>query len=310
MKLVIVVPVFNDWVSLDRLLKEVRSVVVDRDMEVSVLVVNDDSSVAPPGEWHSEIPCKILHLTCNLGHQRAIAIGLSQLAESFTFDAVLVMDADGEDKPQDIVHLLEASQQNPDAIVVARRDKRSEGKAFRLGYQLYQWIFRLFTGQRLPFGNFCLIPGDVLRRVVFQGSLWNHLAATILRSRFEIVMVSTERGVRYAGEPKMNVGSLVLLGLSAVSVYSDVALLRTLFVSLLLSILTVVGISITMILRLFSEVFIPGWASYGIASMTVVLVQCLIVSASVLFIVLSNRSNRGFIPARHFKDYVLRIDSV
>jgi glycosyltransferase involved in cell wall biosynthesis len=309
MKVVIVTPVFNDWDSLTKLSADIETAMQELDVEYTLLAVNDDSPT-PPQPDAIKGPWRILHLTCNLGHQRAIAVGLAHLAEEEEFDAVVVMDADGEDRPDYIPQLIERHQSDPDAIVVARRDKRSEGRAFRLGYQLYQLMFRVFTGRHLPFGNFCLLPADAVRRLVFQESLWNHLAATILRSRFRVVMLGTARGARYAGRSTMNTGSLVLLGLSAIAVYSDIALMRTLLASFMLSMAAIAGIVLATFIRLFTEMAIPGWASGVVGSMSIILVQCLVVSVFLLFIVLANRSQRGFIAARHYHDYVMKVEAL
>ena len=310
MKLIIVTPVYNDWSSFNTLLGDIDVALKDSGVEYTVLAVNDDSSELPPENLKPSVPCEVLHLTCNLGHQRAIAIGLAQIADNAEFDAAIVMDSDGEDLPRYLPELLTANSENPEAIIAARRDKRSEGRAFRFGYRIYQLIFRLFTGQRLSFGNFCLMPAAVVKRLVYQESIWNHLAATILRSRFEVKMISTERGDRYAGESRMNFGSLVLLGLSAVSVYNDIALLRTLVASLVLSGLAVAGIFMTTFVRMFTDLAIPGWASNVVGSMTIILIQALVISVFVLFIVLANRSQRGFVAARHYQDYVLDIEEI
>ncbi|MBO6701444.1 MAG: glycosyltransferase [Pseudomonadales bacterium] len=308
MKIVIVTPVFNDWTSFKKLSREIdASLASEEDVDYTMLVINDDSSVIPNLE---DVPSKVrlLHLTCNLGHQRAIAVGLSHLADEEEFDAVIVMDADGEDKPSDLPRMLQAHRKKQGAIVVARRDKRSEGGTFRLGYSIYRAMFRLFTGKHLPFGNFSLIPSGAVRRLVYEESIWNHLAATILKSRFELVMLSTQRGQRYQGQSQMNLSSLTLLGLSAISVYSDLALLRTLIGSLAMSSVAVLGIFVTTYIRLFTDFAIPGWASDVVGSMAIILFQSLVLSVFLLFIVLSNRSQRGFVAARHYEDYVLLIE--
>lgn len=309
MKVVILTPVFNDWDSFSQLVSHIKAAMSDLDVDYSILAVNDDSSESPDLSGF-DVPCQVLNLTCNLGHQRAIAVGLARLADVEDFDAVIVMDADGEDKPEYIPELIDLHQQSPEAIVVARRDKRSESGAFRLGYQLYRMIFRLCTGRSLRFGNFCLIPKKVVQRLVFQESIWNHLAATILRSRFELIMLSTERGERYTGKTNMNFGSLVLLGLSAVSVYGDIAVLRILFGSFFLSAAAVTGIVAAIAIRLLTDTAIPGWASNVVGSMSIILVQSVIVSVLLLFIMLSNRSQRGFVAARHYQEYVLNVTNV
>ncbi len=308
MDLVIVTPVFNDWQSFGRLCQDIERALAGEDVSYRILAVNDDSPESPD---MSELPenVQVLNMTCNLGHQRAIAVGLAHLAETAQFDAVVVMDADGEDKASDLPRLLAAHRAEPASIVVARRDQRSEGGTFKLGYRVYRAMFRLFTGKHLPFGNFSLLPADAVRRLTYQESIWNHLAATMLKSRFDIVMISTARGDRYTGQSQMNLSALTLLGLSAISVYSDLALLRTLFGSLVLSLIALLGIAVTTYIRLFTSLAVPGWASDVVGSMSIILVQCLIVSVFLLFIVLANRSHRGFVAARHYRDYVLSIES-
>jgi len=309
MKVVILTPVFNDWASLSQLVSHIKQVMSEVDVGYSILAVNDDSS-EPPDLSGLDVPCKVLNLTCNLGHQRAIAIGLAQLSDAEEFDAVIVMDADGEDKPEYIPELIAKYQQSPEAIVVARRDKRSESGTFRLGYNLYRMMFRLCTGRNLRFGNFCLIPRLAAQRLVFQESIWNHMAATILRSRFELIMLPTERGERFSGQTSMNFGSLILLGLSAVSVYVDVAVLRILFGSFFLGAVAITGIVAAIAIRLLTDAAIPGWASTVVGSMVIILVQSVIVSVLLLFVMLSNRSQRGFVAARHYQEYVLNVTNV
>lgn len=314
LKLAIVTPVLDDWEVLTQLLQDLdRALAPLAASGFSVhLVAVDDGSAQTPDEL--PVPqggviesVELLRLNCNLGHQRAIAIGLSWLVANRTFDAVVVMDADGEDRPDDVRRLIEAHKLKPDHICVARRDQRSEGPLFQIGYRLYRLLFRLLTGQTLPFGNFCLIPRPVAERIIYHDNLWNHLAATILRSRFLVHLEPTARGHRYAGDAKMNPRALVLLGLSAVSVFSDFAVLRTLTASFALSVLTVIGILSTVVIRLFTDLAIPGWATTMVGWLVVVLIQCLVVSVFVLFIVLASRSQRSFIPARHFDDYVLDV---
>jgi uncharacterized membrane protein YhaH (DUF805 family) len=136
------------------------------------------------------------------------------------------------------------------------------------------------------------------------------MAATILRSRFELIMLPTERGERFSGQTSMNFGSLILLGLSAVSVYVDVAVLRILFGSFFLGAVAITGIVAAIAIRLLTDAAIPGWASTVVGSMVIILVQSVIVSVLLLFVMLSNRSQRGFVAARHYQEYVLNVTNV
>jgi len=317
LRLIIVCPVFNDWESFSKLVNNIDNTLSAKNIDISILAVNDASTekiLIDKGEFLKDLnvvnAIEVLHLNCNLGHQRAIAVGLADLVARKSFDVVVVMDSDGEDRPEDLPALLDEYNRGSDRIIVARRDKRSEGNIFKIGYCIYKLLFRIMTGKQISFGNFCLIPSAILKSLVYMDNLWIHLPATILRSRFPIVMVSTKRGKRYVGDPKMNMHSLALLGLSAFSVYSDVVLLRTLFALLSMSIFTVVGIGIVTLICFFTDLVIPGWTLGVVGLLAVILVQFFVISIFVLFIILANRSQRTFIPAKHYSDFVLKLDVI
>ena len=108
----------------------------------------------------------------------------------------------------------------------------------------------------------------------------------------------------------MNMHSLALLGLSAVAVHGDVALLRTLYASLSMSLVSVIGIGIITLIHIFTDLPIPGWVAYVVGLLVIIFVQCLAASIFVLLIILSNRSQRTFIPAKHYSDFVLKLDII
>lgn len=312
MKLTIVTPVYNDWESAFTLIRNIDQTLADRDIDVSVVMIDDGSAIEIPERTapFANLSCineiEVVKLQCNLGHQRAIAVGLSDIMARRDFDAVVVMDCDGEDSPDDIPAMLDEYSKDDSKIIVARRDKRSEGLMFRTGYLIYRLIFRILIAENIHFGNFSLIPRALLSKLVHNENLWNHLAATILRSNLPVKMIPTRRGNRYAGESKMNLRSLVLLGLSAMAVYRDVALIRTLFMALLLIFVTLLGLLAVIGLKFFmpATIIIPGWASDVFGSLVVILLQGLLATALVLFITLGNRAQKMFLPARDYPDYL------
>lgn len=310
MKLTIITPVYNDWESAFALISKIDQVLFDRDIDVSVVMIDDGSSVEmpEPGKLCAGISfikkIEIVKLQCNLGHQRAIAVGLTDIYTQKDFDAVVVMDCDGEDNPVDIRVMLEEYAKDKAKIIVARRDKRSEGYWFRFSYVIYRSIFRILAAQNIHFGNFCLIPKTALSKLVHNENLWNHLAATILRSKLPMRMIPTRRGNRYAGESKLDTHGLVLLGLSAMAVYRDVALVRALFATLLLIGLTLVGITIVTGIKFFTSMAIPGWTSDVFGSLSVILLQGVLATGLVLFIILGDRGQKMFLPARDCLDYI------
>src|SRR5262249_6395913 len=152
--------------------------------------------------------------------QRAIAVGLVDVAGRADLDGVIVMDCDGEDRPSDAAVLLAASGERPGQIVLAHRSRRSETRVFKIGYFIYKLTFRLLTGHWVSFGNFSVLPAWAVKRLVYMPDLWNNLPSALLRSRIPYSIVPTVRGTRYAGTSKMNLPALIVHGLSAMSVYT------------------------------------------------------------------------------------------
>jgi len=226
--LCIVVPVYNDWTSFGVLLEKLNAVA--KTLPVSLLVLGiDDGSTEPQPEWAEEgggkgkwealAGVQIVQLAANVGHQRAIAIGLCVAVEDHDRDAVLVMDGDGEDPPEAIATLLEPAATAKDFCIVAQRRKRTENATFQVSYLVYKAVFRTVTGKKISFGNFSLTSRSYVRRLVMIPDLWNNLAAAILRSRLPVTRVPVDRGHRYAGKSKMNFVSLIVHGMSGISVY-------------------------------------------------------------------------------------------
>jgi glycosyltransferase involved in cell wall biosynthesis len=307
----ILTPLYNDWEALGLLLERIHAVVPESlRREVSVVVVNDCSTLDPPA-LPTVLPLRILHLSRNVGHQKAIALGLAYLAKEGTSGRIVVMDSDGEDRPEDIPRLVEASRQAPERIIFAHRSKRSEGPAFRIFYQVYKLVFRLLTGKVITFGNFSVIPARLARKLAHVSEIWNHFPGGIIRSRLPYASVPIERGTRLAGESKMNFVSLVLHGMSAISVHLDATAVRLLIASCLLIVLAGVGIVVVSFIRLFiSEWAFPNWATTLVTAFFIVILQAFFISLFMLFTVLSYRTQRHFIPALDYPDFIERVETL
>jgi glycosyltransferase involved in cell wall biosynthesis len=307
----ILIPLYNDAESLNTLLAEL-SIALGKltDHRFSVLIVDDGSSEVIHFQNAALFPTEILRLQRNIGHQKAISIGLAWVKENKPCDNVLVMDSDGEDRPEDAVALLNALPGNPGKIIFAQRKSRQEGNRFRLFYKLYKLFFRILTGQRIAFGNFMVMPKGVLDKAVFYSEIWSHIAGGLLKAGLPYTAIETHRGKRYAGKSKMNFTSLLLHGLGAIAVFMEVIATRLLIFSLLL-----IGLSLTAILALvgiktFSDYAIPGWTSTVVSAMLIVLLQSFLLSLFTIFLYLSSQSQRKFIPAHHYKDYTGAIETI
>jgi polyisoprenyl-phosphate glycosyltransferase len=247
----------------------------------------------------------------NLGHQRAIAIGLCRLREVEDCDLIVVMDADGEDKPDDIPRLVQAIVDQEDAdVVFAERKRRSENITFRLGYHSYRLLHRLLVGFPIRFGNFSVIRRRALERLVVAQEVWNHYAASVVRLRIPFTLIPTERGERLAGKSTMNTEFLVMHGLSAMSVFSDRIGVRLLIMSALAAIATMAGILAVLVIRLVTMpaspgFATPGWATLSAGFLLVLLIQFVSSSLIFVFVVLLGRQGSGFCPMLDYAPFIL-----
>lgn len=171
-------------------------------------------------------------------------------------------------------------------------------------YKIYKILFRVLTGKTISFGNFCLIPKAVLDRIVNQPDLWNNIPSTITRSNFPIKKIESERGKRYQGKSKMNFSSLFVLGLSAFSVYIDLLIIRVILLWLMLIAIIFLSIIVLLILKVFTELTIPGWTSIMLGNMFLFLGQSVIIGFFTLTTFLNNRTANKIIPAKNYRDYI------
>ncbi|WP_460673028.1 glycosyltransferase [Larkinella ripae] len=311
-KIYILLPLFEDWEALELLLKKISKTVEAAILQRLHFLIIDDCSAknftTPPADVGQSL--SILRLYRNVGHQKAIAIGLSYLADQPEQHITIVMDSDGEDQPEDIGRFLKASLEQPGQIIFARRTKRQESWVFRSSYWAYKLVFKILTGKVITFGNFSLIPPELLKKLVHVSDIWNNYPGGIIRSRLPYTSIPIERGARLAGQSKMNFTSLVLHGLSAISVLIDTTAVRILLFCI--SAVTIfIAVLITVVfLHLVEEITVPGWVNYVALTFFVVLLQALLISLLLIFIVLTYRTKLHFIPAKQFGDFVERLERV
>lgn len=311
------IPILDDWNSLALLLPLLDENLALDNLAVEVIAVDDGSSLQFDRAQFAALKLKnvgqisVLELKRNLGHQRAITIGLAFAAAERDCTAVLVMDGDGEDDPADILKLLDKCRASGfTRMIFARRSKRSEGLVFRVFYQLYTRFFKLLTGQRIRVGNFSIVPRRVLRRLVVVSEVWNHYAVGALKARVPYEEIDTRRGRRLSGKSKMNFVSLVTHGLSAVSVYGDIVGVRLLLGTSVLIVLSLAGVLIVFAIRLVTELAIPGWASYLSALLLIILMQAVTLSLFFIFLILNNRNSAGFLPERDYQHFIQTVHRI
>lgn len=292
----LVVPVYNDWTSFSVLLGELDRAAASLPFRIFVSAIDDGSSEASESQLFGCRPpmhlegVEVVHLLVNLGHQRAIAVGLCLSVDDADSDAVLVMDGDGEDRPQTIRILAEPAAPMKDFCIVARRRGREETLVFKTGYQIYKFVFKIFTGKTINFGNFSFFSIGYVRRLVIVPDLWNNLPAAVLRSRLPVTQIAVDRGRRYAGHSKMNLTSLIMHGLSGISVYADTIFVRLLLLSLFLAVVSVITVVVLFVLRIaFPAHATPGWATTVSFGLIIIILQTLFTALSSALMLLNSR---------------------
>jgi glycosyltransferase involved in cell wall biosynthesis len=308
--IVILIPLYNDWSACRLLLSALDDALTGTIAGARVVLVDDGSSLPAPADFLVErlrvlTRVDLIQLRRNLGHQRAIAVGLAYVWEHVPCETIVLMDSDGEDDPLDVPRLLaKYAEESGSKIIFAERTKRSESWSFILFYRIYRALHRLLVGMSVRVGNFSAIPRGRLESLIVVSELWNHYAAAVVKSRQPFETVPTRRADRLAGRSRMDFVRLVVHGLSAISVFGDIIGVRLLVATLVLIALTIAGLIATVFLRLATDLPIPGWATSTFGILTVILFQAVMLSIQFSFIVLGGRQGTSFLPCRDYAYFV------
>ena len=314
-RIVILIPVFRDWDSASLLCRALDQQCAQLgDVAAQVLLIEDGSPDGTTG-WEPFRPQHLaaidaLRLRRNLGHQRAIAVGLCYVYDHVSCDAVLIMDGDGEDRPEDAIPLLQKAAENPRRILFAERRKRLEGPVFQGGYALYRYLHKVLTGIPVRVGNFSVVPHSALRRLTVMAELWNHYTGAVFRSQLPFDTTPIDRGSRYRGHSHMNLVSLVSHGLSGIASFHDAVATRILLANVAVVVLMLAGLLAVAATRMFHGVAIPPLLVFGAGLGVILLVQLVALSFVLVFILVTNRVHSPFLPARDYPIFVDRVESL
>ena len=230
MKVVILIPVYNDWQSVSKLIDEINNLSVSSEFQISVIIVNDASNHDRQEEnknLENINSIKILNMKTNQGHARCIATGLKYINEKEDFDYVIPMDGDGEDRPEEIIEFLNKIKISNNEPIVAERVKRSENLIFKICYQVHKLITLTFTGKYIKFGNFTCLPKTTVQKLINEKSTWNSYSGSLKKVENNLLSVPSTRGTRYFGPSKMSFYNLIKHSLSIISVFRKTFLIRS-----------------------------------------------------------------------------------
>jgi glycosyltransferase involved in cell wall biosynthesis len=303
MRKVVVMPVYEDREASSRLFLELART---QGRDVYIVAV-DDGSVRQPLDVAAieaaELEGVVIKLRRNVGHQRAIAIGLSYVAEHFGDDVIVIaMDSDGEDTPESITELI-GGLDSPDVdVVVAARKSRVESLKFKAFYLIYKLLFSLLSGRKISFGNFMAAKMHAVRRLASMQELWTHVAASVLSSKLRVRSCALDRGPRYAGQSKMNFVGLALHGFRALMVFAEDVLVRVGIACTLVAGLSVIGSILALLLKMLGFAT-PGWFSLAFGILLLVFLQTAALTLIILMLSGMIRGG-GVLVTGSYRDFV------
>jgi len=230
MKIVILIPVFNDWQSAYKLLENINSEVSSLGHEFSVIIVNDASTEANPGlsnNLDNLSSIKIINMKENRGHARCNAVGLKHIFANEEFDYVIPMDGDGEDRPEEIPQFINRIEDSNDKVIVGERVKRTEDLVFKTCYHIHKLITLTFTGKSIKYGNFTCLPKTTIEKMINEKATWNSFSGSLRKIEKDLISIPSSRGSRYFGPSKMSFFNLLKHSLSIISVFRQTVLIRS-----------------------------------------------------------------------------------
>ena len=233
MKHILLIPVFNDWKSLNKLILKLDIFLQNKKkIRNEILIINDNSSKKISLNFRklkTINKIKIITLKKNLGSQKAIAIGLSYLKKIKGEFYITVMDGDGEDAPSQVKNMLSKAINNPKYIITSNRKKREEALIIVLLYKIHLMITYFFTLKWVSFGNFSTFHNKNLKTLLSNDSSWYAHSSSVLKN-CKVKRLYSKREKRYFDKSKLGIFSLIEHSLRVNTVfYKNICILSIMY---------------------------------------------------------------------------------
>ena len=229
-KIKILIPIYNDWQSVFKLLENIDSQIADLEFEVSVLIINDASTESKPEinfNLNNLKSVQVINMKENRGHARCNAAGLKFINEKEDFDYLIPIDGDGEDRPEELKLFIQKVNEYPNKVITGDRVERSEGFFFKFCYLAHKYLTFIFTGQSIKFGNYTCLPKSVVSQMIEEPATWSSFSGSLSKISKERKSISSIRGSRYFDPSKMSFFNLIKHSLSIIAVFKMTVLVRS-----------------------------------------------------------------------------------
>ncbi|MEW6417915.1 MAG: glycosyltransferase family 2 protein [Nitrospirota bacterium] len=237
----VVIPVFNEEENISELYRRL-TVQMERLGTYEIIMVDDgstDRSWELIRELHEEDPrLKGLSFSRNFGHHIAITAGIDHAKG----DAVILMDGDLQDPPEEVSRLVEKFREGYD-IVYGIRKTRHDPLFKRLTSALFWFILRRFSGVTMPAGQTMLRVlsrrvVDIMRQMREYARFIHGMMAW---TGFKVTTAEVSHSHRMKGKSKYNVAKLFRLAFNAITSFSTIPLRLAVYIGIISSFLSLIA---------------------------------------------------------------------
>jgi len=252
MKISIIIPCFNEEEVLPELFRRVTAAAQQWKLEWEVICIDDgsrDRTWTLLEEQHRIDPrWRALSLARNFGHQTAVSAGIHYAGG----DALIVMDADLQDPPEELWRFIEAWRSGFE-VVYAVREKRKESLFKRGSYWLFYRLLSRIVSFPVPqdSGDFCLMDRKVVQVLRAMPERNRFVRGLRAWAGFRQTGLRYERQARSAGAPKYSWSKLLRLAFDGICSFSTAPLRIVFHVGLWVSLLSLAGIIFTLLQKIF-----------------------------------------------------------
>lgn len=236
-KCLILIPTFNDWTSLEILLKKIEDNIKNEERIYEVLIIDDASTIYQNlkiSDIQKIKSINIIRLKENSGSQLAIAAGLNFINKEKENGDILILDSDGEDDPNKLLTLINYLKQDVTKVVVAERKKRKENILLKILNIIRLYFTFTFTGKMMNYGNFSCLTNKHLEQIYDKRELNLSYSGTIQKF-LPVKKVPIEKQARYSGKSKVSIIFLILYSIKILSIFrTDFFIRTTLFLTFLI----------------------------------------------------------------------------
>jgi polyisoprenyl-phosphate glycosyltransferase len=258
----IVIPVHNEAAVLGELVNRIGTATDLLHCRSELIFVNDGSSDESATALDllaaGRADVRVLHLSRNFGQQASIQAGWSHASG----DAVVVMDADLQDDPENIAAFVAKWRDGFD-VVYGIRMLRKEGPLKRALFAAFYRLLRLVSRVPIPLdaGSFSLVDRRVADQIASLAECDRFYAGLRSWVGYRQIGIRLERGARYDRQPRVGAHDLWRLAKSAIVSFSHLPLTVFYGIAFLACVAFVSVGAFTLYHKLFTGLAILGWTS-------------------------------------------------